>query len=278
MTTDKKDNLFYVKIFLAIFALILLFAVIVRTYHSFINRQFTQNTFNILIASDEYVGVIGVEDSTKSLYSAVITENLDSSAKRNLFVQSINFKIPIHAYLVYPDDVEAKLPTKNFFTLSNIQSIVSNSKIDKKNITMFDWLRLFNLARSIPEDRVFVKNYASMSDLVGLISSESDEFFGDSTIAGKKTSLQIINGTSVNGLGSRLGEMFARTGFNVVSVVTSRQEESSVYYNEDSVLNEAKIIAKSLDLQLIKSDKHAIASITLVVGEDSELMLEDLSY
>lgn len=278
MIKEKKNSLFYVKIFLVVFAAIFFIAVIFRIYSSYASRQFADNSFNILVISDKYVGVVGVDDGDKRINSAIVTEDLDSIKKRNIFIQSINFGIPIHAYIAFPEGVEAQNPTKNLFSLGNIKNISINPAIIKKNISLFDWIRLYNLSNNIDENRVNIKTYATITDLSKLLSSEDETFFRNSDLVNRKTSLQIINGTKINGLGNRVGDMFSRFGFNVVSVTTNSFDRSVVYYSEESSLKDALLVAKSFDFPVEKSNEYDVAAVTLIVGEESELLLEDLAY
>lgn len=278
MTKEKKNSLSYVKIFIAIFALIFLAAIIFKGYESFVNRQFTANVFNILVVSDKYVGVIGVDEAEKRLNAAIVTDNLSSIKKRNILTQSINFGVPIHAYVVFPEGTTPSSPTRSFFSFDNIQKISADAKIDKKNISLFDWLKIYFLVKKINDEMIDIKTYASINDVSKLLPQEDEAFFRDSKITERKTSLQVINGTTINGLGNRIGDMFSRTGFNVVSVVTNSFEESAIYYSDESALPDAKFLSKTFNFPLIQSDEHRIASITLVIGEDQELLLEDLSF
>lgn len=278
MTKEKKNSLSYVKIFIAIFTFIFFIAILFKAYESFVNRQFTGNVFNILVVSDKYVGVLGVDEAEKRLNAALVTKDLTSAKKRNILSQSINFAVPIHAYIVYPEAIEAPPPTRNFFSIENIQKISTDAKIDKKNISLFDWLKLYFIAKKINDDMIDVKTYASIRDVSQLLPQEEESFFRDSKITGRKTSLQVVNGTTINGLGNRVGDMFSRTGFNVVSVITNSAEESAIYYSDENALEDAKFISKSFNFPLIQSNEHRIASITLVIGEDQELLLEDLSF
>jgi len=278
MTKEKKDNLFYVKIFVSIFAVIFFIAIGIRIYGSYINRNFTYNSFNILIVADNYVGVIGFDAKEARFNSAIVTENLKNIKKRNILVQSINFVIPIHGYIVYPEGIDAPAPTQRFLSSGNIQKIYTDIRIEKKNITLFDWFRMYFITKKIDAERVLVKTYASITDLNKLLPIENEPFFRDSEVTYNKTSIQIVNGTSINGLGNRVADIFSRTGFNVVSVVTSSSDESAIYYNDDVHFKEAELISKSFNFPIIKSDDYAIASVTIVLGEDQELLLEELTY
>lgn len=278
MIKEKKNSLFYVKIFLVVFTVVFLIAVGFKIYTAYANRQFTENVFNILIISDEYVGVIGVDDSDKRLNSAVIIENISSIKKRNQVIQSINFGIPIHAYVAFPEGVVVSDPTKSFFSADNIKSISTNLNIIKKNITFFDWIRLFQVSNQIDDNRINVKTYATITDLSQLLSQEDETFFRNSEISNRKTSMQVINATNINGLGNRVGDMFSRFGYNVVSVSTNDADKSVVYYGDDAFYEDALIAAKGFGFPVEKLNDYVIAEVTVVIGEESELLLEDLAY
>lgn len=278
MSKDNKSNLFYVKIFLVIFAAIFIIAVIIRVYDSYTNRSFTQNTFNVLLISEKYVGIIGLDANAKSLHVVAVTNELESISKRSILLQSINFGIPIHGYIFYPKGVEPEAPTTSFFSLGNIQSIATNSRLTKEKISLFDWARMYMVSGRVEEDMVNIKTYKTINDLITLLPKESESFFRDTKLVERKTTLQVINGTSINGLATRIGDMFSRTGFNVVSVTTEDANDSYIYYSDDSAYEDALSIAKSFGFPVIKSLEYELASITLIIGEETELGIESLVY
>ncbi len=278
MSKEKSGNLLYVKIFMVVFAIVIFIALIFRLYGEFSQRQFTQNSFNVLIVSDKYVGIIGVDESESRFSSVVVTGSLNEIKSRNTFLQSINFGIPVHAFIYFPPGYQPQDPTKSFFNFNNIQSIISNGEIDIRNITLFDWFRLHNVTKSIDDNRVGIKTYATLDDLSTLIADEEENFFRDSSIANRKTSIQVINGTGINGLGNRIGNMFSRTGYNVVSVIAGEIEESVIYYYNDASYEDAQFIAKSFNIPLQKSTESSVANISILIGENSELDLENLAY
>lgn len=278
MSKEKKNNLFLVKIFLVLFAAVFLAAVFLRVYSSYENRQFTGNVFNILIISEKYVGVLGIDENDKKLQAAIVTEELDPIKKRNIMIQSINFSIPIHAYIVFPENKEARPPTKKFFSFDAMREYVSDIALNKKNISFFDWVKLYRVTQSIKDENVKVKTYATINDLSELLQGEDENFFRNSDISNRKTSLQVINGTNINGLGNRVGDMYSRFGFNVVSVTTNTTDKSAVYYRDDAAYNDALLVADSFDFPVEKSNEYMISEVTLVIGEESELLLEDLAH
>lgn len=278
MSKEKKGSLFYVKVFLAFFAVIFLIALVIRVFGSFSNSHFTNNSFNILIIADNYVGVMGLDKNDEKFYSVVVTEDLDTIKRRNILIQSINFGIPIHAYIEFPKGFEAEAPTKSFFSLNNIKTMIGRMDIKKENISLIDWVNIYRLSEEIKNDSVQVKTYAAIDDLRKLFPSEEESFFRNSDISNRKTSLQVINSTSINGLGNRVGDMLSRFGFNVVSVTTASSSTSGVYYSDENALQDANLVSESFGFPVSFTNEYSIADVTLVIGEDSELLLEDIAY
>ncbi len=276
MLKEKNSNLSYLKVFFVLLAVIVFSAMVFRIYNSYVNRSFTQNIFNILIISDKYVSVVGVDEKNKSLSTALVIGDLGKIKRENIMLQSINFGIPIHAYILYPKSADPMSPTKSFFSPINIQKTNTDINLKSKNLVFFDWLKLYQIGKSIDEDNVNIKTYATIYDLRALLQREKEDFFRDSSLAGRKTSLQIINGTNINGLATEVGEMFSRTGFNVVSILTENKQSSKIVYSSDDVYQDALLIGKSFNFPIEKSFEYQIASVTLIIGEESELELENL--
>lgn len=278
MSKEKKNSLFYVKIFLSVVAAVFLMAIFLRIYNSYTQRQFTENVFNILVISDKYVGVVGIDEGDERLHAVLVTKELDTIKKRNILIQSINFGIPIHAYISFPDTMRAPAPTKEFFSINRLRVVTTDMGVNIKNISFFDWIKLYKISKNLEEKDIVVKTYATIKDLSRLLGAEEESFLRNSDIANRKTSMQIVNGTSINGLGNRVGDMFSRFGFNVVSVTTNPTDKSVIYYNGDSSYDDALMVAKSFGFPVEKSSEYAIAAVTLIIGEESELLLEDLAY
>lgn len=276
MSKENKTGIFYIKVFLIFFSLVFAAAVTARLYSSYTNSNFSDNSFNLLIIADNYIGVIGLDEGEKKIYSAIVTEELEEVRRRNTMIQSINFGIPVHAYIEFPEGVEASPPTKSFFSFTNIQTIISRLDVKKEGISLFDWVKIYRLVESSPEETV-IRTYASINDLAKLLPNEDENFFRNSDIANRKTSLQVINATNINGLGNRVGNMFSRFGFNVVAVNTSGADKSEIYYTNEDYKKDAEILSKSFKFPVVLSSEYQVADVTIVIGEDSELLLEDIA-
>ncbi len=276
MTKEKTSAFSYVKIFLIGVIVIILIAIFFRAVGSYYDRSFTHNTYNILVLSEKYVGVIGLDDNNESLSSVLVTKKTGDITRENIMFQSVNFGIPIHAIISYPNDKEPKAPTKNFFSLGNIQDMIVDRSLRIRNISFFDWMKLYVLGRKVESEKSITKSFGSIEDLNALLPDEDGALFRDSSLISRKTSLQVINGTNINGLATKVGEMYSRTGYNVVSVLTRPEmKESVIYYTGDEYEKDASFIAQSFKFDLVKSQQYQIADITLIIGEESELDFEN---
>lgn len=278
MQKEKIRTLSYLKIFILICLVVVILGMLFHLFVSYQNRAFTGNSFNILIMSDKYVGVVGIDDNEKRLSAVAVTDNLSEVKKENIMLQSVNFGIPIDSYIVFPKGNVPNNPDKNFFSFENIRDINTNMKIKTKNISFFDWIKLFFIVKEINSENITIKTYKKLSDLQAIFPNEKTEFFRDSLLNNEKMSMQIINGTRINGLGGRIGEMYSRFGFNVVSITADDNiEDSKIYYSDEKYLPEAETIQESFYFPIEQSDIYKVSAITLVIGEDSELQLESIT-
>ncbi len=277
MKREKNNSLLYLKFFIFAALLVIFLGIIIRLFNQYQNREFVNNSYNLLIISDKYVGIIGIDSLGSSFSAIAVTKDLENLKRENILLQSINFGIPIHGYVVYPKGEEPYDPTPNFLSWGNIQNILSDPSIKKKNITFFDWMKLYSERKKIASENTIIKSYATITDVRGLLSKESDLYFQNSEIVNEKTSLQIVNGTRVNGLGNRIGEMYSRVGFNVVSIVTEQgRKDSEILYSNKLKSDQAELIQKSFNFPITYDEDAQIADITIIIGEESELELENL--
>lgn len=274
----SNHSISYLKAFFLVALIVIFIGVAFKLFSSYSQRSFTDNIFNILIISDKYVGVVGIDESGKRFSSVVVTEELDSIKRENIMLQSVNFGIPIHGLIRYPEGKNVPPPAKSFFDLGNIQRINIDMGVKTKSISFFDWIKLAFSTNKIDDDRSIIKTYRTIRDVRGLLPGEDENLFRDSTLSSKKTSLQVINGTNINGLGTRIGEMYSRMGFNVVSILTEDGiDDSHIYYTDNKVEADAFMIGKSFNFPIEQSSAHQVAEVTIIIGEDSELELENLA-
>jgi hypothetical protein len=143
----------------------------------------------------------------------------------------------------------------------------------KTNLTIIDVFRLFLFATSVQKHNILERSLSLPMDDPSM-DKISSFIVVDQTVAEEKESIAIVNGTSVGGLGARLGRLLNNMGGNVVSVSSSDTtiETSKVaYYKEASYT--AKRIGKILSFPLVEANQQGIADVTIYIGNDKEQSL-----
>jgi len=143
-----------------------------------------------------------------------------------------------------------------------------NLKGDYSGITIIDLFRLSYFVRSLPLTSIYEKNVSIGDDEVKvnlLVSS----FFTDQEILSEQKRIEIINGTDVSGVGSRLANVVNNMGGDVILVLNSDKEEdrSKVIYFDDKSYT-VKKIASFLGFPTEKGENKSIADVIIIIGKD----------
>jgi len=257
---------------------VLAISFVVRIYSLLKDSSFNKNTFNVLIITDKDVRVLGFDEKAKKISVLTVKNESYELRKENIMIESVKLGVPLHGYIVYPNSKQPGIIDANFFSLPNLINIYLNSNIKKKNVFFLDFIKMYLVAGDIKMDTSSsILSYSSTEELDSSLPKESGEFFRDSDLSGRKTSLQVINGTSVDGLGGRIGAMFSRVGFNVVSVGTDKNaDESRIYIRNNDYKIDGELVKKTFDFPIELSSEYGVASITIVIGEDVEPQFEGI--
>ena len=137
----------------------------------------------------------------------------------------------------------------------------------KKNLTFFDILRLTIAAHRTTQDdeQIVIKGNQYNND------NNLKSLFVDDEISLENISIQVINASSISGLGKRLETDLSRLGANVISVNTSQKKvaTSSIQYFGEKTYTSKKL-ENILKFVTKKLTEKQIADIVIVIGEDSK--------
>ncbi len=139
----------------------------------------------------------------------------------------------------------------------------------RSSLSLFDKLRLFLLTQKIQSVNVSQENISLPMDMQQLDKVIS-ELFTDATISQENISIEIINGSGVAGIGTRLERILNNMGANVVSVSTSRDIDPDTYIAYYG--NESYTLHKLMQIFQMPSEKltqKSIADIVITIGRDS---------
>lgn len=261
MRLKNKPSLSNIKIAIIFFALvftIILISLIAKSI-SIVSRSLFDNTnrFTISVSSNKNREVISFSPKAQSI--SVL--HLDKDSK-NLKIAS-TLAIPIDAKVENLSDINGNNISSLMFNL------FLNYKDIKTNLTIFDILRLYLFARTVPPNYVYVK-HISLSLDSSKIDKIVSQLFSDEVIEKENANVEIINATNVAGLGNRLGRIVTNIGGNVVIVSTENKEEalSTVSYSGRKSYTVEKL-SKILGFKVVKVNKKSIADIVIVIGKDS---------
>lgn len=151
-----------------------------------------------------------------------------------------------------------------------ISQLLTHYNSIQTNLTLYDLIRLFFFARTVPQINKRVQTLrlpADQNNVTMLIAS----LFTDQLLSQENVTIQVINATRVSGLGQRLERILDNEGANVVSVATaiSVQQHSMMQYFGEPTYTLVKL-QRLLQFPTQKMSRQGIADIIITIGEDQE--------
>jgi len=216
------------------------------------------NRFTISVSNDKNLEVVSFSPNKHSISILKLDKDI-----KNLKVERF-LKIPIDGFVrgsfLKTDKDVASLMSSVFFGFKDI----------KTNLNFVDILRLILASRTTPANNLLVYNITSSME-EQKVDKIVTELFSDDEIERENQTVEIINTTSVTGLGGRLARLITNMGGKVVQVSTENnsQKNSYVLYNGKKTYTVEKL-NKVLGFKTTQIEKQSIADIRVVLGEDSK--------
>ena len=259
----KSDNASYIKVFIVI---VLFSALVSLTYKVFLlvkNRSFRFNTYNIILVGRD-AHLEGFNIFKKQIYTLELKDGREVFSSNKPLASSVISGVPLDGMIISIKGVNLTDLKNEFPTFGQTLSfLLEDEKYVFYNINKFDLVKLYVVSRlTVWED----KSYDTIRDISQDFSREK---FYDSEIFNEKTSLEIINSTKINGLGSRIGFILSNLGANVISIKDGEDKKTQVLA-KDLNSKTLKRIEKLFELKAQKDDNARVADITLNLGEDLE--------
>lgn len=181
-----------------------------------------------------------------------------------------SLEIPIDAAIYFPT-----LDFKQNNVISQLWNILLRPGIFKKGFTSIDILRLIFFSKALGSKQIHFVNIPLGSTNNQIQSDIGSDFVYPSIVRDGDT-IQVVNGTQVSGLASRLSIFISNMGGNVVLVSTDTQNvrDSEIIYSGKSDYTVNKL-SKVLGFKKISSITNNIADVTILIGEDS---VKDLKF
>lgn len=268
MFQEKIASFFYLKIFAIIFLIVIVGSIIFKVGEEVITSAFSNNSFSVLIVSKDSK-FISINKSDKSAVFLALGDIRQFVKGKKPIEASFALGIPIDAMLV---DDNPPVNLSDFASSKNqLRLIRGGEKIVYKNLNRYDIMKIAGAINASAKDnrteiRVNLFNQNEMREKV-------DNRLVDSKIANIPLTLEIDNGTNINGLGSLLAIILSKRGYNVISVKTSTESDNSyIAYPEkpDDFVNSIRTLTR---FPILKTRKSQAADVTLFLGEDLDAML-----
>ena len=212
--------------------------------------------FNLTVSDNKNIEVMSFAPPAKTIAVFKLSKNI-GSYEAGQFLE-----IPIDGFITSNSlDLNQRADSVFFKAIFNYKNL-------QTNLTIIDLLKLLVFSKTVAASSVNSKNIS-----VDLSPSELEKLVGrlvsDELIEKDNQTIQVINGTDIDGLGNRLARLVTNMGGDVIIVATSdsRKKESTISYIDQKTYTVERL-EKVLGYPAIKAGNDAISDITIVIGED----------
>lgn len=258
----EKNNTRIAILFVIFVCLIILISFALKVAYVVGQSKFDGDSrFTISVSNNKNLRILSFSPDTNSI--SVL--NLDGKVK----------KLNINRFLAIPIDgfVQADFLDIGKDVAALMSSVFLGFRNVKTDLTIVDISRLFLASKTTSSKNVVTLHISTSFESVK-VDKIVTKLFSDAEIKKESQAIEIINTTSVTGLGARLARLITNMGGRVVQVSTeeSLQKNSLILYNGRKTYT-VKKLNKVLSFNTIKMGKQSIADITIVIGEDSQVPL-----
>lgn len=229
-------------------------------------HRFTLAVYATNSEKERVINIISAAPETRTLSVLRVTGN------------NLTDAFPIQRYLAIPIDAtlvlsEQKKYPKDYDGL--LESLLFSYKTVKTDLTLIDVLRFYIFAKSLSRQvitfkELAVEEYNTVASQAAIDTIVSQLFF-DPSFTSEKVSIQVVNGSEVQGLGNRLGRLITNMGGNVIMVTSANQvyPRSEILATNTDSYSVAKL-AKTLGLTVREVKKDGISDIIIHMGKDNQ--------
>ena len=244
-------------LFLAIVFILIILSTLARLYYLVKNSSYNgESKFTVAVIEDaSHAFVISSGPQDVSLDEVLLI------GKRNGTPGKI-LGIPIDGTIEFPSGAAVKNVPSDILLSSLTPGTI------KKNLTILDILRFYLFTKAVTPNN-YTQDSVRTSDDGTLIDKVSSNLFSDQKIVDEQKSIEIVNGTGIDGLGKRLERLIKNSGGNVIAVSNTHLPEqySRIYYYQETSYTQNKI-QEILQYPSVPIKNREIADIRIVIGED----------
>lgn len=263
MTEERITTFKYLRFFIIGVIILFLFSVGIKVGAEYLNAHFKGDTFNILyIGKESYL--IGV-DTNRNAFSFVKLPDLKDIAQgKNMLQKSMIVGVPVNAQI---NDRDARTYKNADDFLSNNSAwnvLFGPSKKFKTNLNAYDLLSFFHKAKGA----VNKKNANVTLEFSDQNDKALSELFKNEQVRKRATTIEIINGSGVDGLGTSLSRSLTNAGYNIISVGSAGGDEYSYIGYSNEQLPELELLKSFINFDGVMGKNSPAADITIFLGKD----------
>lgn len=265
----------YLKFFFLLIAVIFFGAIIFNVVWEIKSKEFVGNTFRILyLGQDPYIAQ--ADKKEKAIFFAKIQNYEDDLRGKNRLEASIMLGVPIDAMIIPKRKLDNEYDLEKFFSMgSQWRFLTATNSYFYKNLNKYDIFEFYSVSRSAPRENRKEEGI-DFSNSGKAIRVEMSEPFKDKAIAESGLTIEVINGTDINGLGERVSRMLSNGGYDVVSVSSESKESDSYIISRIEKKGEfTDRLVRLFGVPLREESGQKAADVSIYLGKDIENYLSD---
>ncbi len=262
---EERTTLNYIKIFFLVVIICALISLVYRSVLLVKNSSYKYEAFNLLLL-DRDAYLVHVEGGDNKVSILKIKNAGAALEKKSRLSQSLLLGIFIDGSIISKSQDGFSGVDKDFLKLGKFLSLATNPNFHKNNLNDYDLLKIYMEANGASKINKESKTIEKL-DTDKYLGDTIDFFqFSDPEIFNSKISIQVLNGTEVNGFATRVGAILQTLGYNVVETGSTESSKSSI--TSSSITPNIERVAKFLNAPIVESEDTGIADIKVVLGED----------
>jgi hypothetical protein len=168
--------------------------------------------------------------------------------------------------------IDGTIKVKGDLNISDLLTILFKSEFPMGNkvgnLTFLDLFRLALFSRTVSSNTTYLREFSSnfsnaqKNTIISLT-------FTDPSVYEENQSIEIINATTVNGLGAKFALFITNIGGNPILISNSDNQESKskiIYFGEESYT--VKRLSAYFNIPKEKASQRGIADVIIVLGKD----------
>lgn len=257
---ESSDNKSIKKVilFCAIVVLLIIISLVIRFFIVFKNSKYDGNArFTVAIVEKKSFRIFSFDPGSNQIAVLTVGGKVPAEPPQRSVGAPIDGTVTVLDQLTIPSEPENALFT-----------IITHPTQTRNDITGVDLIRLYWFAKTVSAKNV-------QEERITLPGSENDidktvsRLLEDTHIIDDNLSIEIVNGTDIPGMATRLERIISNAGGNVVAVSSSHEIErtSKIFYYQKPSYTEAKL-QHMLGYPAFVTKTQGIADIKIIIGKD----------